>query len=61
MNVASKGRPHLGAALGTEEYIQAFLTDKVQECIEELELLATIACTHLHAALAAFTHGMTSK
>ena len=61
VQVTSEGRPYLGAALGTEEYIQAFVTDKVKQWAGELEQLANIACTQPHAAHAAFTRGMTSK
>ena len=61
VKVTSEGRPYLGAALSTEEYIQAFVTDKVQQWTGELEQLETIARTQPHAAHAAFTHGMTSK
>ena len=50
VKVTSEGRPYLGAALGTEEYIQAFVTDKVQQWAGELEQLATIARTQPHAA-----------
>ena len=57
----SDGRPYLGAALGTEEYTQAFVASKVQQWGDELEQLAKIAHTQPHAAHAAFTHGMTSK
>ena len=46
--------------LGSEEYIQSFVTDKVLQWVEELEL-ASIAQTQPHAAHAAFTHGMTSR
>ena len=59
VKVTSEGRPYLGA--GTEEYIQAFVTDKVQQWAGELEQLATIACTQPHPAHAALTHEMTSK
>ena len=61
VKVTSEGRPYLGAALGTEEYVQTFATDKVQQWAGELEQLATIAHSQPHAAHAAFTHGMTSK
>ena len=61
VKVTSEGRPYLGAALGTEEYIQEFVTNKVQHLAGELEHLATIAHSQPHAAHAAFTHGMTSK
>ena len=61
VKVTSTGRPYLGAALGTEEYIQEFVTNKVQQWTGELEQLATISHSQPHAAHAAFTHGMTSK
>ena len=61
VRVTSEGRSYLGAALGTEEYMQAFVTDKVQQWTGELERLATIARSQPHATHAAFTHGMTSK
>ena len=37
VKVTSEGRPNLGAALSKEEYIQAFVTDKVQQWTGELE------------------------
>ena len=37
------------------------MKNKVQEWLEELELLATIAKTQPHAAHSAFTHGLASK
>ena len=61
MKVTSEGRPYLVVALGTDEYMQAFVSDKVKQCVSELEQLAIIACSQPHAAYAAFTHGMTSK
>ena len=61
VKVTSEGRPYLGTALGTEEYIQMFVRDKVLQWIGELEQLATIAHSQPHAAYTAFTHGMTSK
>ena len=57
VRVTSEGRPYLGAALGTEEYMQVF----DQLWTGELAWLATIACSQSHATHAAFTHGMTSK
>ena len=48
-------------ALGTDEYMQAFVSDKVKQWVSELEQLAIIACSQPNPAYAAFTHGMTSK
>ena len=56
VKVTSEGRPYLGAALGTDDYIQAFVTNKVQQWAGELEQLASIARSQPHAAHAAFTH-----
>ena len=63
VKVTSEGRPYLGAALGTEEYIQAFVTDKVQQWARELEQLATIACVPNLMLLMqhSFIHGVTSR
>ena len=58
LQVTTEGRPYLGAALGTEEYTQAFVTGKVLQWAGELEQLTTIARSQPHAA---FTHGMTRK
>ena len=61
VQITTEGRPYLGVRLGTEEYAQSFLSNKVKQWNEELNLLATIAHTQPHAPYAAFTHGMTSK
>ncbi len=61
VKVTSEGRPHLGAALGTLEYIELHVRGKVQQWSTELECLASIAHTQPHTAHAAFTYGLASK
>ena len=61
VNVTSEGRPHLGAAIGTESYINSYVKQKVEQWSVELERLALVATTQPHSAFAAFTHGFTSK
>ncbi len=61
MQITTEGRPYLCVPLGTDEYIQSFVSDKVNQWSSEVSLLANIAHTQPHAAYAAFTHGMTSK
>ncbi len=61
VNITSKGRPYLGTALGTEEFTQTFVSDKVQQWATEVETLASIAHSQPHAAYAALTHGLMSK
>ena len=52
MKVTTESRPYLGAALGTEEYTNAFVTGKVLQWAEELQQLTTIAHSQPHAAYA---------
>ena len=61
VQVTCEGRPYLGVPLGTEEYCQSFVVDKVKQWTKELEQLSSIATSQPHAAYAAFTHGLTSK
>ena len=37
INITTDGRPVLGAAIGTESYIEEFVTKKVQGWVEEIE------------------------
>ena len=60
VNITTEGRSHLGAALGTREYIEQYVNKKVTEWCSELEKLTSIAETQPHAAYAA-THGLASK
>ena len=61
VSLTCDGRPHLGAPLGTRDYVDGYMKDKVKTWCTELELLSTIAKTQPHAAYAAFTHGLSSK
>ena len=61
VNITSEGRPHLGAPVGSSEYVSKFVNDKMQQFSKELKLLSAIAVTQPHAAFAAYTHGLTSK
>ena len=61
INITSEGRPYLGAALGTQEYVRAYVSEKVRKWIDELNTLSTIAATQPHAAFAAFIHGFVHK
>ena len=61
VQVTSEGRPYLGAAFGTEEFVTSHVKEKVAEWMKELDSLVTIALSQPHAAHAAFTHGLSSK
>ena len=61
INMSTNGHPYLGAALGTDAYINQFVTEKVDTWSSELRTLSEIAATQPHAAFAAFTHGLQSR
>ena len=51
----------LGAALGSQEFVETYVSDKVQELNNQLLLLADIARTEPQAAYAAFIHSFAHK
>ena len=60
VNVALNGRPYLGAAIGSQEYVAGQVELKVNEWISNIQCLATIAVTQPHAPFSALTHGLMS-
>ena len=60
VNITTDGRPVLCAAIGTESYIEEFVTKKVQDWVEEMRL-ASFADSQPHAAYSSLTHGLSSK
>lgn len=55
------GKRHLGAAVGSRDFITEYVSHKVEEWCKELMSLARIAKSQPHAAFVTFTHGMASK
>ena len=58
--MTSEGRPYLGAAIGTEEFVISYVKDRVAKWMKELDSLAIIALSQPHAAHATFTHSLSS-
>jgi hypothetical protein len=56
-----EGSRDLGAAVGTESFVQHYVATKVSKLYQAMEALAKIAETSPHAAHAAFVHGMRNK
>jgi len=52
--VTSEGKPHLGAPIGTPEYVEKFTVNKVNKWILEIDTLSSIATFQPHAAYACF-------
>ena len=61
VKIMCEGRPHLGAPLGSADYIHKYVSEKVLQWSQELTLLSAIATTQPHAAFAAYSHGLYSK
>lgn len=61
VKITCEGHPHLGAPLGSPEYVSKYVREKIQEWSKELKLLSAIATTQPHAAFAAYTHGLAGK
>ena len=52
------GQRHLGAAVGSPEFVAAYLDEKVATWVEQVTHLADIASTQPHAAYAGFVFGL---
>ena len=59
--ITSQGARHLGAALGSSDFIHHFVKLKVSQWIGEIERLAKFASSQPHASYAAFIHGVQGK
>lgn len=53
-----RGGRHLGGALGSEAFVEAYVKKKVAKWSEQVELLAGVAKTEPHAAYAGFIFGL---
>lgn len=61
VNITSRGHRHLGAVIGSTEYREEFVNEKIKGWCDEIRSLAEIAETDPHSAYSAFTHGMVSR
>ena len=61
VNFTSDGRPYLGAAVGSTEYVEGYVRAKVDSWVTLVHNLSLIAKTQPHAAYSALTHGLSSK
>ena len=61
VNITSQGRPHLGTTLGSQEFVDQYVTDKVLQWNKELLLLVDVPKIQPHTAYTAFIHGYIHK
>ena len=55
------GRQYLGAAIGSADFVQSLVNDKVREWSDKLFRLSGIGFTQPHAAYSALTHGLLGR
>lgn len=61
VNITTEGKRHLGAVIGSSEFKDLYVREKVKTWTGEVIQLAKIATTQPHAAYAGFTHGLSSR
>ena len=61
VNITTQGKHHLGAAIGSRDYTEQYVREKVKMWIQEIHRLAEIATSQPHAAYAFFIHGLSSR
>ena len=61
IQITARGQRHLGAVLGSREFTEEYVADKVQSWVSEVSALAEIANSHPHAAYSVFTHGLIGR
>ena len=61
VNITPHGRPYLGAALGSPDFIEEHMRSKVREWTSCITHLSEIAKSQPHAAYSALVHGHSSK
>ena len=61
VNLSTEVRPYLGATIGSRDYTQKNVEQKVDECSAEVQRLAKIAESQPHAAYSTLTHSLSSR
>ena len=61
INITPDGKPYLGTPLGSSEFTESFIRNKVQGWSKDLPKLTAIAHNHPHAAYAALVHGLVDR
>ena len=61
INITVEGKRHLGAAIGSLDYKNHYIDEKVKKWVSNIKSLSEIAKTQPHVAYAAFIHGEQHK
>ena len=58
INITVEGKKHLGAVIGSREYLHEYVSEKVSDWVSEVVQLAEFAVTQPQACYAAYTFGL---
>ena len=58
VNVTVEGQKHLGAVIGSREYLEEYVSEKVTNWVNEITKLAEFALSQPQACYAAYTFGL---
>ena len=61
ISITADGKRHLGAALGSRQFVEEYVQKGVDGWVKEIDRLSSFAVSHPHAAYVAFTHGLSNK
>ena len=61
LNITVKGKKHLGAIIGSEEFKKEYVEELIDDWCKELNTLSEIALIEPHAAYASYIHGFQHK
>jgi len=61
VQITVNGQRHLGAAIGIQEFIEAYVAQMITKWISEIDSLVAVACSYPHAAYSAFVHGVIGR
>ena len=61
VNVSWSGERHLGAVIGTEEFRQEYVSTKVQQWVDSVQELSTIAVNEPQLAYSSYVKGLSHK
>ena len=61
VNITCEGRKHLGAAIGTTDFKEAYVKEKITSWVEMLEKLSEVGKTEPHAAYSSYVFGLSHK
>ena len=61
INITTAGKRHLGAAIGSQEFKEEYIKEKVDKWCQNINVLAEIAKSQPQAAYAAYLHGEQHK